>query len=55
MPRDLSAKAIKKNGKFIRCQICKQHNAIADFAGVYACRRCFRAFMIGFMTGRMVN
>jgi len=53
MSRDLTLKAIKKNGKFVRCSICRQHNAVAPFAGQNMCRKCFRPFALGFLTARL--
>lgn len=52
--RDQSLKAIKINGKRVKCEICKQHCAVERFIGVLVCRRCLRAMAIGFMLRRVV-
>ena len=55
MSRDLSLKAIKRHGKFVRCQICKKHNAVASYAGLLVCRNCFRPLAYGFFAGRVTH
>ena len=54
MTRDLSLKCIKIHGHYVRCQICKRHNAVERFYGVLVCRQCLKPMAIGFMTGKLV-
>lgn len=48
---DKSLKAMKVHGKFVRCQICKEHNAVERFFGVLVCRKCLRPMSLGFLIG----
>lgn len=54
MTRDLSLKCIKIHGHFVRCQVCKRHNAVERFYGTLVCRQCLKPMAIGFMIGRLV-
>lgn len=45
---------IRINGKRIRCQTCKKHDAKSDFAGIYLCGDCFRAFALGMLIHRAI-
>ena len=53
--RDLSLKAVKIHGKFVRCEICKKHNAVERFLGILVCRNCLRPMATGFMIGKLVK
>lgn len=55
MTRDLSLKCVKIHGHYVRCQICKRHNAVERFLGVLVCRQCLKPMAIGFMTGKLVE
>ena len=53
MSRDLSLKAIRIHGKRVRCQCCRQHDAVERFQGLFVCRKCLRPMAYGFLVGQM--
>lgn len=51
--KHLSLKCVKIHGHFVKCQICKRHNAVMRFLGVWACRQCLKPMVMGFMAGKL--
>jgi len=55
MSRDLSLKAIRIHGKRVRCQCCRQHDAVERFQGLLVCRKCLRPMAYGWFVGQIEN
>lgn len=53
MTRDLSLKAIRIHGKRVRCQVCRQHDAVEKFLGLLVCRKCLRPMAYGWFVAQM--
>lgn len=52
MSRDLSLKTIRVHGKRVKCKICKQHDAVENYCGIFVCRKCLRPMIYGVFLAR---
>lgn len=55
MSRDLSLKTIRVHGKRVKCKICKQHDAVENYCGIYVCRKCLRPMIYGVFLARVMS
>lgn len=53
MSRDLSLRTIRIHGRRVRCQVCKEHDAVDRFLGLLVCRKCLRPMAYGFFLSRI--